>query len=139
LSFLVDTNVICEPKRKRPEGRVLDWLRDNEQDLYLSSITLGEIRRGIERLPNGKKRNSLQAWMTKLNQIMEGRILNFNVSVAHVWGQQRAKWEKSGISVSDIDSQLAATALRHQLTLVTRNTAYFDKCGLALLNPFEFH
>jgi predicted nucleic acid-binding protein len=68
---------------------------------------------------------------------MKGRILSFNTSTAHVWGQLKAKWDAAGIVLPSIDSQLAATAHRHQLTLVTRNTKDFQRSGLKLLNPIE--
>ena len=67
---------------------------------------------------------------------MKGRVLSFNTSTAHVWGQMKARWDKAGIAISSLDSQIAATAQRHQLTLVTRNTAHFDKAGVMVRNPF---
>jgi predicted nucleic acid-binding protein len=68
---------------------------------------------------------------------MKGRVLSFNTSTAHVWGQLKAKWDASGTSISSLDSQIAATATRYQLILVTRNVADFQKTGIPLLNPFE--
>ncbi|MDB6132919.1 MAG: putative plasmid stability protein [Verrucomicrobiales bacterium] len=137
MSYLVDTNVFSELAKPRPDAQVVGWLRDHEQDLHISTITIGELRRGIERLPSGKRRTALQSWLTGLCQRMDGRILSFNTGVSHVWGQLMAGWEKKSIIVPSLDSQLAATAHRHGLTMVTRNVADFQNTGVKLLNPFE--
>ena len=136
MSFLADTNVFSEPVKPKPDAKVVAWLRAHESQLYVSTITIGEIRRGIERLPNGKRKTQLRAWLQALCDCMKGRVLSFNTSTAHVWGQLKAQWDRVGIVVPSLDSQLAATAQRHQLTLVTRNTADFGKTGVKLLNPF---
>ena len=136
MSFLVDTNVFAEPTKPKPDARVVAWLRDNESSLYISAITIGEIRRGVERLPGASRKTLLMGWLEKLCERMGGRVLSFNTSIAHVWGQLKAKWEKEGISVPSLDSQIAATAQRHQLAVVTRNTADFEKTGIKVLNPF---
>lgn len=136
MSFLVDTNVFSESAKARPDANVIAWLRENESELYVSTITIGEIRRGIERLPNGKRKTQLRAWLEGLCDCMKGRILSFNTSTAHVWGQMKAKWDRDGLVVPSLDSQLAATAHRHQLTMVTRNAVAFKGTGLKLLNPF---
>lgn len=136
MSYLVDTNVFSELAKAKPDVQVIAWLRDHEPDLYLSSITIGELRRGIERLPAGKRRTALQSWFTVLCKRMEGRILSFNTSTAHIWGKLVAKWDKKGISVPSLDSQLAATAHRYNLTMVTRNIPDFQNTGVKILNPF---
>ncbi|MCW1925504.1 type II toxin-antitoxin system VapC family toxin [Luteolibacter arcticus] len=136
MSYLVDTNVFGEQAKPRPDAKVIEWLRAHESELYVSTITIGEIRRGIERLPHGSRRAQLHLWLQALCDCMQGRILNFNVSTAHVWGQLKASWEKSRIAVSSLDSQIAATASRHSLTVVTRNTADFERTGIRTLNPF---
>ena len=132
----MDTNVFSEPLKPKPDLKVVAWLREHESKLYVSTITIGEIRRGIERLPSGRRKTQLRAWLQALCDCMKGRILSFNTSTAHVWGQLKAKWDRAGVVISSLDSQLAATAHRHQLTLVTRNTADFRKTGVTLLNPF---
>ena len=136
MSFLVDTNVLSEPAKRQPEASVVDWLRKNESNLYVSTISLGEIRRGIERRPAGKRKLQLRAWLQDLCACMKGRILSFNTATAHVWGQLKAEWERVGISVPSLDSEIAATAHRYGLTLVTRNIADFRKTGVKLLDPF---
>lgn len=136
MSYLVDTNVFSEQAKPKPDAKVIEWLREQESELYVSAITIGEIRRGIERLPDGKRRTELRRWLQSLCDCMQGRILNFNVSTSHVWGQLKASWEKAGVVVPSIDSQIAATASRHSLVLVTRNTADFEGTGIKTLNPF---
>jgi predicted nucleic acid-binding protein len=137
VSYLVDTNVLAEPMKRKPDAPVVKWLRDHESSLYISTITIGEIRRGVERLPHGSRSVLLMRWLEILCERMAGRILSFNTSTAHVWGQLKAKWEKEGISVPSLDSQIAATAHRHQLSVVTRNAADFERTGIKVLNPFQ--
>lgn len=136
MSYLVDTNVLSELAKPKPEPLVVAWLRAHEPDLYLSTITIGELRRGIESLPAGKRNTALQSWFTDLCKRMEGRILSFNTSTAHIWGQKMAAWDKKGTPVASLDSQIAATANRHNLTLVTRNVSDFKNTGVKLFNPF---
>jgi toxin FitB len=137
VSFLVDTNVLSELAKHKPDSGVVGWLRDHEPDLYISTITVAELRRGIENLPAGKRKTALMAWFTGLCKRMEGRILSFNTSTAHVWGQMAAKWDKKGTPVPSLDGQIAATAHRHNLTVVTRNVGDFKGTGVKLLNPFD--
>lgn len=136
MSYLVDTNVISELAKSTPDAQVVNWLREHQPDLYISTITIGELRRGIEGLANGKRKTGLQSWLTGLCKRMEGRILSFNTSTAHVWGQWVSKWEKNGITVPSLDSQLAATAHRYGLTMVTRNIDDFKNADVKLFNPF---
>lgn len=136
MTYLVDTDVFSEAAKAKPNESVVRWLRANEPALYVSAITIGEIRRGIERLPAGKRRQALVEWLRKVGHIMKGRVLSFNVSVAHVWGQLKAGWDADGLTVPSIDSQIAATAHRHGLTLVTRNEKHFRGTGVSIVNPF---
>ncbi|HWB02203.1 MAG TPA: type II toxin-antitoxin system VapC family toxin [Verrucomicrobiales bacterium] len=137
MSWLVDTNIFSEPVKRKADPKVVSWLRDHEPELYVSTITIGELRRGIERLPAGKRKTQLHAWLQSLCDCMKGRVLSFNTSTAHVWGQLKAKWDKAGLNVPSLDSQIAATAQRHHLTLVTRNTSDFYLTGIKLHNPFS--
>lgn len=104
MNYLVDTNVFCEPVKPKPDAKVVAWLRANESSVFVSTITIGEIRRGIERLPAGRRRTQLRSWLTALCDCMTGRILSFNISTAHVWGQLKAKWDAAGITISSLDS-----------------------------------
>lgn len=115
---------------------MVTWLREHENHLYVSTVTIGEIRRGIERLGDGKRKLQLRAWLESLCACMKGRAISFNVNTAHVWGQLKAGWDRGGIALPSLDSQIAATAHRHHLTIVTRNTADFERTGVKLLNPF---
>ena len=137
MSYLVDTNVFSELVKSRPEPTVVQWLRDHEAQLYISTVTIGEMCRGIEVLAAGKRKAVLQSWLTGLCGRMEGRILSFNTSIAHVWGQLVAACDNGGISLPSLDSQIAATAQRHGLTVVTRNVADFKNAGVKLVNPFS--
>lgn len=139
MSYLVDTNVLSELAKVAPDAQVLAWLRSHEPRFYVSAITLGELRRGIERLDEGRRKISLQAWLVQLCGRLEGRILSFNRATAHVWGQLMAGWEKHGTVIPSLDGQIAATAHRHGLVLVTRNEADFRHSGVRLLNPFRQH
>lgn len=136
MSYLVDTNVYSEPLKAKPDVKVVAWLREHESELYVSTVTIGEIRRGIERSPDGKRKAQLRVWLQTLCDCMQGRVLSYNTSVAHVWGQLKAKWDQEGVVIPSLDSQIAATAQRHSLTLVTRNTRDFVKTGTKILNPF---
>ncbi len=137
MSYLVDTNVFSELAKPDPDPDVVEWLRKNESTLYVSTISIAELRRGIERLSPGKRKTHLQNWLGSLCSTMKGRILSFNTSTAHIWGQLQAKWEKKGISVPSLDSQIAATASRYSLTIVTRNVSDFKSTGLKIHNPFD--
>ena len=137
MSYLLDTNVLSELAKPKPDAGVVEWLRKHEPELYLSAISIGELRRGIESLSAGKRKTALQSWFTGLCTRMEGRILSFNTSTAHVWGQLMAGWYKKGIRVPSIDAQLAATAHRHGLTMITRNVSDFQNTGVKILDPFE--
>jgi predicted nucleic acid-binding protein len=137
VNYLVDTNVFSELVKAKPDEQVLQWLRQHEAELYVSSISIGELKRGIEGLTAGKRKTALQSWLKELCHRMEGRILSFNTSTAHFWGQLAARADKRGTTLPSIDSQLAATALRHDLTMVTRNVADFKRTGVKVLNPFS--
>ena len=119
MSYLVDTNVLSELAKPKPDAVVVDWIRQHEPLLYVSTITIGELRKGIEGLADGKRKSGLQKWLSGLCERMEGRVLSFNTSTAHVWGGIVARWEKSGDVVPALDSQLAATAHPHGLTVVS--------------------
>jgi len=136
-AYLVDTNVWSEAIRKSPSPQVIAWLRKHERNLYVSTISIGELKHGIDRLPSGKRKGAYQQWLKGLTERMQGRVLSFNTSVAIVWGQMLTRCEKNGISLPGIDSQIAATALRHSLELATRNVSDFQHTGVTIVNPFD--
>lgn len=136
MSFLIDTDVISEISKPNPDENVRLWFEKNRGQYYLCTVTVAELRRGIERLPASHRKTHLSEWFVELCKSMDGRILSFNISVAHVWGQQMALWQNSGKSVSTLDSMIAATAIRHRLTLVTRNSVHFENLAIRLIDPF---
>ncbi len=137
--FLLGTNCISEVVSPRPERRVLDWLdRTDEALLHLSVLTLGEIRKGIAGLAQGKRRTQLESWLeTDLPARFSGRILTIDRSVADRWGSISADAKRKGKTVASIDAFLAATALHFELTLVTRNTNDFAPARVSLLNLWQ--
>ena len=137
--FLLDTNVISELIKPLPEANVTTWIeRIDESLLYLSVLTLGEIRRGIAVLPQSRRRAILEAWLDKeLRARFEDRILAIDLEVADRWGLLTAAARTNGIVLPVIDGLLAATALEHNLTLVTRDTGQIPSMGVAVFNPWE--
>ena len=138
MNYLVDTNVLSEPKQKRPESKVVNWLKANEASLYTSVLVTGEIRYGIELLPaNSAKRAELLKWHDELLDIMAGRVLSINARVADEWGRLQAEARAKNLVLPVVDSLLAATARRYQLVLATDNTRDFRGVGLKIVNPFD--
>lgn len=136
--FLLDTNVISELVRAKPEPRVTAWIEaTNENLLYLSVLTLGEIRKGIASLRSSPRRVVLEAWLASdLAVRFANRILPVDESVADRWGRIAAESAVEGSPLSVIDGLLAATALHHNLTLVSRNVKDFATPGVPLFNPW---
>jgi predicted nucleic acid-binding protein len=137
--FLLDTNVISELVKPRPEATVTAWIEGTDESLlYLSVLTLGEIRRGIAALPQSRRRATLEAWLDKdLRARFEDRILVIDQEVADRWGLLTAAARNSGIVLPVIDGLLAATAMEHNLTLVTRDTGQIPFVGVSVFNPWE--
>lgn len=137
--FLLDTNVISELVKPQPEANVTAWIEGTDESLlYLSVLTLGEIRRGIAVLPQSRRRAALEAWLDKdLRARFEDRILPIDLEVADRWGLLTAAGRNNGILLPVIDGLLAATALEHNLTLVTRDTGQIPSMGVAVFNPWE--
>jgi predicted nucleic acid-binding protein len=137
--FLLDTNVISELVKPRPETRVVSWIAATDESLlFLSVLTIGEIRRVISSLPSTTRRATLEAWLdSSLLVRFNGRILPIDQGVADRWGRLTgsAAARKSPIPV--IDGLLAATALHHNLTLVTRDTADFTAAAVAVFDPWH--
>ena len=134
MSYLIDTNVLSELRRKKPDAQVVNWMQARpRQSLFLSILTLGEIRKGIERVEDALKKQLLNDWLEiGLPNYFVGRLLDINAQVADRWGRLLAN---AGRPIPAIDGLLAATALQNDLTLVTRNLKDFDGLGVRLLNP----
>jgi toxin FitB len=137
--FLLDTNVISELVKPRPQANVRAWIENTDESLlYLSVLTLGEIRRGIVVLAQSRRRITLEAWLDKdLRARFADRILTVDDEVADRWGLLTAIARNKGIVLPVIDGLLAATALEHNLTLVTRDTGQIPSLGVAVFNPWE--
>ena len=136
MSYLLDTNVISETIRRQQDTLVIRWLEQVPAEaLFVSALTLGEIRKGIERLPDKKRREKLRLWLEhELPAWFEGRVLPIDLAVADRWGRLLAE---VGRPAPTIDSLLAATAVHYELRLVTRNSRDFDYPGLEVINPWE--
>lgn len=136
MSYLIDTNVLSELRRKQPEARVVAWLQDRPpQSLFLSVLTLGEIRKGLERVEDTHRKQILLDWLeVELPNYFVGRIVNIDSHTADRWGRLMAQ---AGRPLPAIDGLLAATALQHDLTLVTRNTKDFAGLDVRLINPWD--
>ena len=138
MSYLLDTNVVSEATRPRPNANVLNWVAlQSPETLFISAITIGELRRGALLLAAGKKRKALLYWIeTGIKGDFVGRILPVDTAVMECWAQLQATSEKAGTRVPLMDSLLAATALTHGVTLVTRNTGDFKAVSVPLLDPW---
>ena len=137
--YLIDTNVPSELTRETPDARVTTFLRSaGKESLFLSVMTLGEICKGIDMLPVSQMRNALQIRLeVDVRSWYAGRILPVTESIAERWGHLAATAKQRGIAVRVVDAIIAATALEHGLTLVTRNVKDFAGLGVVLLNPWD--
>jgi toxin FitB len=137
--FLLDTTCISEAVSAKPEPRVLEWLEGtDERLLFLSVLTLGEIRKGIAGLEQGKRRAQLEAWLgMELPARFAGRILPIDSAIADRWGLLTADAKRRGRTLASIDALVAATALEFGLTLVSRNVRDFEGIAVQVLNPWQ--
>ena len=138
--FLLDTNVVSELMKRRPSRHVARWVdATSEELLYLSVITIGEIRKGIDLLDDDEpKHSALQRWLDRDIRVrFAQRLIVFDDAVAERWGQLEAQAKKRRLTLPTIDAQLAATALHHGLTFVTRNTADISPTGVPVFNPWS--
>ncbi len=138
MNFLLDTNVISEGTRPHPDRGVIDWLdSEDEESLFLSVISIAELRHGVERLDEGRRKSALDAWLTnELSARFEERLLSIDAETAHHCGRIIARSQAAGRQIGAMDALLAATAERHRLTLVTRNISDFAATGVSLFNPW---
>ncbi len=137
-ALLLDTNVPSETIRSLPDPKVDAWVRaQDDQNLHLSVITIGELRKGLDLTPQGKRRAELLEWLDKdLIPTFDGRILPVTYAIAERWGALSAQRHRAGRPLSMADGLIAATALEHGLTVVTRNVKDFDLLGVKILNPW---
>jgi toxin FitB len=138
VNFLLDTNVISEWTKPRPNEGVIRWLADADEDrVLLSVVTLAELRYGVERLPVGARRRRLDGWLNgEILTRFEARILSVDAAIAHAWGAIVARRDAAGRPIGNIDAFIAATAKHHELALVTRDVTDFEGLGLRLIDPW---
>ena len=138
MSFLLDTNVVSEWVKPRPNPGVIGWLADVDEDrVFISVITLAESRRAVERMQDGIRKQRLTAWLAhELPLRFEGRIVPIDATIADTWGRITARGEIAGRSIGAMDAFIAATAVAHGLTLVTRNVRDFQSSLNAIVNPW---
>lgn len=137
--YLLDTNCISEVVRITPEPRVMAWIEATDESLlYLSVLTFGEIRKGLAALSQGKRRTQLETWLdVELRARFSGKILSVDSHVADRWGWLAASVKRAGKALSVVDGLLAATALHHNLTIVSRNITDFAHLHVPVLNPWQ--
>jgi toxin FitB len=141
MKYVLDTNVISEAINKQPNLQVMNWLRViDSQELYLSVVTIGEIEKGVEKLPESHRKATIKDWLE--NELLikfDGRILGLDLQVILVWGELVGELEKKGRKLPALDSLIAATVKYYSYTLVTRNEKDFDGIDVAIFNPFRIN
>jgi toxin FitB len=139
VNFLLDTNVVSEWAKPRPDIGVVTWLAKADEDrVFISVVTLAELRHAIERMPAGARRERLDVWLSEqVPARFETRILPVDAEAANSWGRVMARGQVAGRPVGTMDAFIAATAECHDLTLVTRNVSDFDALGIRLINPWS--
>jgi predicted nucleic acid-binding protein len=138
MKFLLDTCVVSEFIAKQPDSGLVEWIDSQaEEKLYLSVISIGEIKKGIEKLPDSGRRSELTTWLEDDLLIrFKGKILPIDVNVILVWGSLTANLEQQGRKMPAIDSLIAAIAIQGELDLVTRNETDFEHSGVPVINPW---
>lgn len=139
MSYLLDTNVISELIARRPNEQVLQWLDQlDPESVYLSVITIGELRKGIEKLADSRRKEKLRKWLAEeLLVRFRDRILVLDVEVMLRWGELAGRLERRGRTLAAIDSLIAALALTHSCTLVTRNETDFRDTEVRIADPWK--
>jgi predicted nucleic acid-binding protein len=135
VTYLVDANVLSEATKPTPDARAMAWLRQNERDLVVDPIILGEIRFGILSMPAGRRRKRLETWFDEV--VRRVTCLTWDIAIGMRWAKLLADLRASGRSMPIKDSLVAATALTHSLVVVTRNRRDFEKARVRLVDPFS--
>ena len=138
MMYILDTCVLSETIKPAPDASLVAWLTQQKPDqLFITTFTLGELRKGIDRLDAGTKKHQLLLWLARLSEEYQHRFLEFDSESAMIWGALCAESEKGGFPLPVMDSLIAATTLRHGGTLVTRNVRDYRNSGVLLLNPWS--
>lgn len=135
MKYLIDTNVLSEATKPLPQVCVVEWLQAHREESVVSPIVLGELEFGILSLTAGQRRTRLERWFSDLKAHIP--VLSFDAKSASIWAKMLAALRAKGLTMAVKDSLIAATALEHRLTIVTRNTADFRHTGVLLVNPFD--
>ena len=137
--ILLDTNVVSEPLRPAPDARVIEWIDAQAlETLFLSAITVAELRAGLELLPAGKRRAGLQESLeTRVLPLFSGRVLPFDLGCTQAYAELMAKARASGLAIASADGYIAAIAAANGLTVATRDTSPFEAAGAAVINPWQ--
>ena len=136
MSWLLDADVLSQPAKKNGNADVIAWLDREKEHCYTSSIVIAQLAFWV-RSKRGQQRVALQSWLTRLIEALQGRILGFNVSVAHAWADQQHELQAAGKPMPVEDSYIAAIARRHNLIIATGNMKDFTRPGIKAFNPFE--
>ncbi|OGA62966.1 MAG: recombinase [Betaproteobacteria bacterium RIFCSPLOWO2_12_FULL_67_28] len=138
MRYLVDTSVISELVKRSPDENVMEWMkRAEEMSLYLSVLTIGELEKGIAKLPASSRRSKLETWVrSDLADRFRERLLAIDGTVAATWGKLAGEAESRGEPLPVIDGLIAATGLAHHLVIATRNIGDFERCGASCFNPW---
>lgn len=138
MKYLLDTCVLSEFSKPVPNAQVSEWILNAEQsDIFISVFAIGEIRKGIDKLAAGKKRQQLNEWFQEIMDWAEHRILSFDKASAKNWGTLLARLETKGRSLPIIDSMIAATAITHDCAIVTRNVSDFIDMDVLVIDPWD--
>ena len=138
MSFLLDTCLLSELIRPKPHPNVIRWFEAQDSAaLFVSVLTIGEIEKGIAALPTGRKKVALSGWLATLRSTYGDRLLPIDAAIAAIWGRTAARVDRDGGTLAVVDGLIAATALHHGYTVVTRNVGDFRKTGVALLNAWQ--
>ena len=137
--ILLDTHAVSEPLRPAPEARVIEWIDAQRlETLFLSAITVAELRAGVALLPAGKRRTGLQQSLeTQVLPLFAGRVLPFDLGCTQAYAELMAKGRASGLAIASADGYIAAIAAANGLALATRDTRPFETAGLAVINPWQ--
>ena len=135
MTFLADSNLICEQTKSQPSALAVQWLHEHAAELVVDAIVLAEIWDGIASLPEGRKKQDLAAWFLRLRAVV--RCLPWTEETAVAWGDLKQTVRQRGFTVGIKDTMIAASAKLHGLTVATRNVDDFSRCGVAVVNPFQ--
>ncbi|MGP8330212.1 MAG: type II toxin-antitoxin system VapC family toxin [Methanosarcinaceae archaeon] len=139
MKYLLDTCVVSELIKKVPDEKVIQWIKVSDEEIFfLSVLTIGEIQKGIAKLPDSRRKFSIQRWLDRdLLERFSQRILTITIDIATAWGQIQGESESRGEPIPTIDGLIGATAIAHNLTVVTRNEKDLKKTGARIFNPWK--